>query len=379
MKKLFKILSKVATAGVIGIAAVSCATNTNQTGSTTTNPNTTTIDVPSSTTTNPQTTSQSDVEEEGYKVSIENNLSDVTVNVRYIELIDSVPTPKDVEANKKYALGTTIFVQVLNDSDEKVIVKALEGDKVLDFSIVDAKLDGEAGAGGLFGLELKGDMKITVAVAPEVGTLTIIEDTSKNTQTELNVVHAYNPDDPDLADYHNNDQIPLGNKVIVYEFNYASSVHLTITHNGIVVVDKYYAKVFDYMNGHDEFFEIEVEGDIQIKVENVNEIPDENYVNISITGDRDIAWAYFGDIDFHTGDQIEKGTYDLTVASSTNKGVNVEIKVDDKVVLSGSVAKSQKFSGLVIDGDVSKQGKIDTLTGKYIIEDPETLRNFEFN
>jgi len=292
---------------------------------------------------------------EKYKITLNNKVEseDITINVRYLVDEEGTLIPQDIEFGKEYEKGITIFVQVLNDSNKKLVVKALAGSEELDYSVIAAKKDDLQGAGGLFGLEL--NQNITIEV-DEVTTakITITEDTSANTAFEQNKVHVYNPDDLNLAEYSDGQEVPLGNKVTIYEFNYATAVHLTITHDGKLYKDVYYSKITDFYNGHGEFFDFVLEGDLEVVVENVSELPKDNFVSVSVEGDREIAYAYVGDIDFHTGDSLAKGTYNITIYSElTNKAVHAVIKVGDKLIAEVDVIQYKTISEVVVDDKLS--------------------------
>ncbi|MBR1891247.1 MAG: hypothetical protein IJ811_01980 [Clostridia bacterium] len=97
-----------------------------------------------------------------YSVSVDAQVENVTINVRYLEETEDGVTPVDVEEGEKFKRGTEIFVQVLNENDYRLRVYATVGKEVVAEAYVDAATEEDVGAGGLMGVELTGNMTITV-------------------------------------------------------------------------------------------------------------------------------------------------------------------------------------------------------------------------
>lgn len=281
-----------------------------------------------------------------HTVTIDNKVlgEEVVMNVRYLVTKDGSPTPADVENGKSYEKGTTLFVQVLNNTADKLIVTAKKGDSTIDSSIISAKSGEEAGAGGLFGIVLDSDVTIELSLAPKTAKITITDGAAAGDipNVAVNRVHAYNPDDADLADYSDGQEIPIGNKVTVFEWNMATAVHITIVHNGQTVVDKYYAKIEDTDKGHDEFFRFTVEGDVII----TTEVAETCYFKIDIkdeVNDKDITFnvRYMGvnesgdpvPVDIVSGEiYVENVNVFVQVLNGTDRAVKVVAKIGGKEI-----------------------------------------------
>ncbi|MBR4164523.1 MAG: S-layer homology domain-containing protein [Solobacterium sp.] len=105
-----------------------------------------------------------------HSVSIENKVSeDAIFNVRYVMMTEEGPEPVDIKDKDELNEGESIFVQVLNPTDKKLKVTAAIGEEEVDSAIIDVQEGEEPGAGGLFGIELKGDLSIVLDYAPETG------------------------------------------------------------------------------------------------------------------------------------------------------------------------------------------------------------------
>ena len=302
-----------------------------------------------------KTTETTEETKEEYSITLDNKVStlDVTINVRKLDVVDGVPTPSDIDFSLKYEKGTTVFVQVLNNSTERLMVSAKNGDNTLDSSIIAAKAESatDSTAGGLFGLELKADMTIVLDKAPETATITINEDESANTTQAINKVHAYDPEDEDLADYKSGSEVAIGKKMTIFEFNYASAVNLTVTQDDVEIINKNYAKITDYMSGHDEDFDITIEGNIVITVTNITEAP-EGFYTLNVEGE-ELADLYIGDFDFYDGDILEASTFNFT-ASAKDKNVKVTLTTGDTTLTQVvSAKKSYTFKDVEVKADVN--------------------------
>lgn len=116
-------------------------------------------------------------------------------------------------------------------------------------------------------MELKADMTLILDFAQETALITINDGAQEgNTDSAVNGFHAYDPEDFNLTDYSNGQEVVLGRKLKAYVFNWATPVHLVIIHNGETVVDKVYPVVTD-MDGHDEFWDIVIAGNVVITTE----------------------------------------------------------------------------------------------------------------
>ena len=282
-----------------------------------------------------------------YSINLENNFEDVLVSTSVVKTIDNAPKKISVEYGKEYEEGLNVYISINNKSEKKIDIAVYLGENIDKTSTISNNFEDN-----ISGIELTNNLKIVVSESKTTtAKLTINEDLSKNSDTAVNKVHAYDPKDKDLRDYSNGEEIALGKKISIFEFNYASPVHFVITHNGNTVVDKYYSTVIDMQKGHDEFFDFVVEGDISITVTNVDKVPGQD-LSLHIDGDMTIGWVYVGYSDIHDGQALEAGEQTFTVyPQSMTKNLKVVIKIGEEEVVS-EVIKGDKDYTLNVTADV---------------------------
>ena len=275
-----------------------------------------------------------------HSIALENTCSDVEVSTSVVKNVDGAPQKVAVEYGKEYEEGLNVYISINNNSERKIEVSVYLADKVNKTETVSNK-----SSKSISGVELTANLKIVVKESvATTAKLTINEDLSKNSQTAVNKVHAYDPDDADLRDYSNNEEIALGKKMKIYEFNYASPVHFVVTHNGTTVVDKYYSTIIDMQKGHDEFFDLVVEGDIVITVTNVDKIPGQD-LTLHVEGDQTIGWVYVGYTDIHDGAALDEGEQTFTVyAQDTTKNLKVVIKVGTEEIVNETITLEKDYT-----------------------------------
>ena len=282
--------------------------------------------------------SSSEIRENKYSVLLDNRLENdnIEIKTKYVKMNNGIPSSVIIDYSSKYDEGTKIYVNVKNNSNEKIIVKAIISDTVLDYCIIDS-----ANSNELIGLELEGDMTILVDLAPSLAHFTINFDKSKNSSSAINRLFVYDPDDANRADYSDDSDVLIGKNVAIYEFNYASSVHLTIVHNGKKIVDKYYSKVIDQEAGHDEKFIFEIEGDLIVTEEAIDQIPIDGFVKINLTGDN-IGRFSIGMSDFYDSEYVEKGTFKVTITNlNKTNSIKATVKIGDNVVIDDVIEKKK--------------------------------------
>lgn len=206
------------------------------------------------------------VTEGGYSITVVNNTG-VELDVRYL---DDNTNVHNVVSGNHYPEGLDIWARVINTSSDTLSLTAMMGGKTVGSTTINPKpANDDATYNGLGPISLKGNLVITLSKAgngtkntssknnqgggktvnpskPSVpGTedeyaLVTINDGAKtaNTDTAVNGLHVYNPDDPDLADISSGTKLPIGTRLIIYEYNMASEVHLTVDHNGQRIADK---------------------------------------------------------------------------------------------------------------------------------------------
>lgn len=207
------------------------------------------------------------VTEGGYSVTVVNNTG-VELDVRYL---DDNTNVHNVVSGNHYPEGLDIWARVINTSSDTLTLTATMGGKTVGSTTINPKpANDDATYNGLGPISLKGNLVITLSksgsgikntsnrnnnknngktvnpnkpVTPgteDEYALVTINDGAKaaNSDTAVNGLHVYNPDDPDLADISSGTRLPLGTRLIIYEYNMASEVHLTVDHNGQRIADK---------------------------------------------------------------------------------------------------------------------------------------------
>lgn len=216
-------------------------------------------------------TNDKEPEAKQYTINYLNELNDVSLSVSVVKTTDYGPEKTNVISGNKYDENVKIYIKVTNNSNVKLALNVKINSAIIKREFIDAST-GDAVIKEI-NTDLTGDANINVIDASTINTglLIINQDTSANNKEVQNVCHAYNPDDPDKADYVNGQEIEYGMKVKIFEFNYATRVHFVLYHNGELIADKDYDLITDetWFIGHEEFFEFVVEGDILITVTNI--------------------------------------------------------------------------------------------------------------
>ena len=206
------------------------------------------------------------VSEGGYSVTVV-NYTGVELDVRYL---DDNTNVHNVVSGNHYPQGLDIWARVINTSSDNLVLTATMGGQIVGSQTIKAKpANDDATYNGIGPVSLNGNLIITLKKAggsTNTGTRTnggkdhqggkktnpvtpgktdqyaliTINDGAKsaNTDTAVNGLHVYNPDDPDLEDIKSGTKVPIGTKLRIYEYNLASEVRLTVDHNGKRIADK---------------------------------------------------------------------------------------------------------------------------------------------
>lgn len=89
-----------------------------------------------------------------------------------------------------------------------------------------------------------------------------------NSDEGTNSVHVYDPNTEEKDDFFSGSEVAAGTTVKIFVYNLASPVHLTITHGGELLADRIYDTKIAWVDDDKiEFFEFELEGDLEVVTE----------------------------------------------------------------------------------------------------------------
>ena len=209
---------------------------------------------------------------ETFVISVNNEAGDgATLTVNYLS---SALEPVTINDGDEVKSGAIITATAKNEGQSKLqLCFSVDGSLVAE-RIIDQKTDGQTSA-SIYGYELRSDLTVTLKAIEQAATITINDGArSANTDEEINALHVYDPtlyalgvsDDA----YSSGEQVSFGRKVKIFVYNYSTPVRLKITYKGQTVVDKVY-DILDmddeeqWKNGHGEFFEYTLDGDLLIE------------------------------------------------------------------------------------------------------------------
>lgn len=353
MRKLFKVMSIASLAILTGLAISACGSKKTTTKDVTTKNSTTKVaptTKKATTTVNP-TTKETTPTEDGYSIVSEGSIAGATVNLSTLEMVDGTPKSVPIDTSKKYKEGTILFAQVINDSAKNVKISALVGGKIADRAYIAA-----GDAGGLFGVELTGNMtfKLEDSTEIETSTLSIDLDSTKDTDTRVNSLHVYSENFVDMPDFADETTLEVGEKIKIFVWNCASDVTLTITNGEDPedTIEREYKILSEDEQGpdgkgHDEIFEITVKGDVTVTVTALG-----GKVNYDFSTFTDInANVYYYDgndekVAVNSGNEIPYGIdvhVDATNSSTTKKYILVAKDGDGDTIISCPIENAEDY------------------------------------